>query len=71
MKIIHDILFFLIVCLFMSFEVVAQGPVPEPFPADPPPGGPIDSGVVLLFVVGLFFGLYKIHISILKKKRSI
>lgn len=40
---------------------VAQGsgpPVPQPVP---PVGLPIDNGVVVLLVLGLFYGIYKIR----------
>lgn len=56
---------FLIVCLFVGLELVAQ-PCPT---CPPPPPISIDSDFIVLFVVGLLFGFYKIYMF--KKKRSI
>ncbi|RVT78309.1 hypothetical protein EOD40_03475 [Flavobacterium sufflavum] len=65
-----------IYCIFFFFfwgAVVFAGPVvPVPAsPVPPPPGLPIGDGFLVLFVVGLSFGFYKIYISMKKKKRSI
>ena len=41
---------------------VAQGNGTPPLPRPPPPPGlPIDSGIIALFVVALIFGIYKAH----------
>lgn len=58
----------LIACLLVSLGVVAQ-----PCPTCPPagPGISIDDKLIGLFAVALFFGLYKIYISTVKKKRPI
>jgi hypothetical protein len=62
---------FLIVCLFVRIELVAQITPPPGLPTPPPPGLPIDEGLLVLLVIGLLFGFYKIYLSIQKKKRSI
>jgi hypothetical protein len=59
---------FFIAFILVSLEVVAGPPSPGP---PPPPGLPIGDGLLLLFAVALFFGFYKIYISILKKKRLV
>lgn len=43
---------------------VAQGDGTPPLPRPPPPvppGLPIDSGIIALFVVALIFGIYKAY----------
>jgi len=59
---------FFITCLFVSFEMDAAPPSPTP---PPPPGFPIGENLGMLFVFALFFGFYKIYISVFKKKRSV
>jgi hypothetical protein len=54
MKILTSILFLLI-----SFVGMAQTMPPPPQPP-PPPGLPIDSGVLVVMVLGVFFGVYKL-----------
>jgi len=55
-KILASILFVLI-----SFAGVSQTMSGPPPPAPPPPPGlPIDSGVYLLFAIGLIYGIVKI-----------
>ena len=71
MKIINDILFFLIACFLGSIAAVAQPVVPPPTTPPPPVGLPIDDGVLVLLSFGLLFGFYKIYTSVVKKKRSI
>ena len=53
MKKIKFITFILILASTMGF---AQGPPPPP-----PPGLPIDGGVFILAVVGLYFGIKKLE----------
>ncbi len=56
-KMLAPILFFLI-----GFTSVAQGNGTPPPPRPPPPPGlPIDSGIIVLFVVGLIYGIYKVR----------
>jgi len=50
-----SILFFLI-----GFMSMAQGATPPPPMPPPPPGLPIDRGLLMLFLVAIFFGAYKI-----------
>jgi len=69
MKKISNKYVFFTACLFVSLEFFAQVTPPPPVP--PPPGLPISDGLLALCVIGLLFGLYKIYISIIKKKRSI
>ena len=38
-----------------------NGPPPNPGRPPVPPGLPIDSGIIALFVVALIFGIYKAH----------
>ena len=47
---------------------MAQGSTPPPPRPPPPPGLPIDSGIIVLFVVGLVYGIYIAHK--LSKKRA-
>ena len=57
--------------MFFSLITIAQGvnvPPPPP-PQPPPPGLPIDSGIAVLFVVTLVFGVYK-AIKISKKLKA-
>ena len=50
-----------IALFFIGFSSMAQGATPPPPMPPPPPGLPIDGGiVVLLFVTGLAFGIYKL-----------
>ena len=56
-KIFASILFVLI-----SFVCAAQTPPPPPPPGRPGPvGAPIDGGLLVLLIVGLFFGIYKMY----------
>ncbi len=70
MKIIRKILLVFIVFLSGIFVLWADDPG-FPGPTPPPPGLPIDGGLVVLFVVALFFGFCKIYSLIIKKKRSV
>lgn len=58
---------FLIACLLVSLEIVADPPSPVP----PPESISIDGKLVVLFVVALLLGFYKIYILKVKKKRPI
>jgi len=53
-----------VLVFFVGFASMAQGTtgnVPPP-PAPPnPPGLPIDSGIVVLFILALSFGAYKAY----------
>lgn len=51
-KILASILF-----VTVSFVCAAQGP-PPPSPP-PPPGLPIDDAIPFLFILALFFGIYR------------
>ena len=42
-------------------------PAPAPQGAPPPPGTPVDEGILLLLVISLVFGIYKIYKSNIKK----
>ncbi|WP_055447335.1 PID-CTERM protein-sorting domain-containing protein [Lacinutrix mariniflava] len=55
--------------LFVLISFVCSAQMPPPPPAGPPgpPGLPIDSGLVLLFAVGILYGIYKMYT--LRKKR--
>lgn len=56
-KILASILF-----VTISFVCVAQGAgegIPPPPGPPPPPGLPIDSALLVLFVVALLFGIYR------------
>jgi len=55
-KTLASILFILI-----SFVCSAQNFPPPPQPPPGPVGLPIDSGLILLFVAGILFGIYKMY----------
>ena len=54
----------LVLFLFIGFISVAQvSRPPEPAPdrmPPPPPGLPIDNGIIILFLMALLYGTYKI-----------
>ena len=51
-----------ILFVFINSAYPLQGPPPPPPPSGPvPPGLPIDNYVILFFVVGLAYGVWKIH----------
>ena len=57
-----------ILFVLISFVCVAQGGDTPPPPAPPPPPGlPIDGFILVLFCLGLFFGVYKTLRKINKK----
>ena len=45
----------------IGFISIAQGGAPPPPIPAPPPGLPVDNGIILLFIVGLVYGIYKAH----------
>lgn len=60
MKIVPNKFFVLIVFLFGAVNnyVLAAGPPP---PTPPPPPLPINQGIIILFIIGLLFGIYTIY----------
>lgn len=47
--------------LVVFFTAISYGQaVPPPIPPPPPPGLPIDSGIALLFIAGIIFGVKKL-----------
>lgn len=57
-----------ILFVLISFACTAQGgppTLPPPGPPPPPPGLPIDSGVLLILVLGILYGA----IQLVKKRK--
>ena len=53
--------------LIFLFQTASVPPPPDDQNPTPPPGLPVDSGLVILVVVALFYGVYKI----IKHKQSL
>jgi hypothetical protein len=58
----------LIVLVLTETSVFAGRVGPPPPGSPPPPGVPIDSNIVILFIVALVYGVYKIYDLKLNKK---
>lgn len=66
------IFFFYFIGIKALWAVQIDPPPPDFDPGIPPPVGlPINDGVVVLFVIAVCFGFYKIYYSTIKKKGSI
>lgn len=51
----------LLLLLLFPLIMIAQGTVPGPTPpVPPPPGLPIDSGLLFLFIAGIAYGVKKV-----------
>jgi len=50
----------LLVVVFLLVNTASYSQVPVPMAPPPPPGLPIDSGVIGLLIVGLSFGVLKL-----------
>lgn len=58
-KYLNALLFILVSFICTAAQSQHEPPPPQPM-GSPPPGLPIDNGLVILFVVALVFGIYKI-----------
>ena len=63
----NKIVCFLLALMCWDFAFAAPSP-PSPQQIPPPPGLPVDNGLLLLFVFSIVLGLYKIY-SIKKASR--
>jgi hypothetical protein len=46
---------------FIGFMSAAQTGTPPPPMPPPPPGLPIDSSIIVLFILALVYGIYKVQ----------
>lgn len=56
-----------ILFVFTNVAYAYQGPIPPPPSGPPPPGLPIDGAVIFVFVLALFYGVFK-HLRLIKSK---
>lgn len=76
MKTIKSRGFFILVCLFEVMQTFAAPHPPHPKkttddPGPPPPGLPIDTGLYVLLILALLYGIYIIYIHNQKTKTPI
>ena len=56
--------------MFLLLNTVINAQVQTPLPPPPPPGLPIDSGLPILLIVGILFGVYMIYHTNIKTTKK-